>query len=93
MQPIGLLDNQHREKAMTRFYFDTVMDREFCSDDDGQDLPGLEAAIAEAGRALADFARDALPDGITHNFRVDVRDVDRSRFTSRMSIFAAEIDD
>lgn len=49
-----------------RFFFDT--------DDEGQELEGLEAAKVVAQEELPHMARDELPDGDQRTFIVSVRD-------------------
>ena len=46
-------------------------------DDEGMELHILQAVQAEAARALADIARDAIrrsPNGAEHRMSIDVRD-------------------
>lgn len=58
---------------MTRFFFDTD-DGDFLSqDDEGMDLPDVEAARLAAMDVLPDMARDKLPDGDRRTFSVRVR--------------------
>ncbi|MCJ2119269.1 hypothetical protein MKK65_22315 [Methylobacterium sp. J-001] len=59
---------------MPHFFFDTD-DGDFrFEDDEGFELPSLEAARIEALDALPDMARNKLPDRDHHTFSVRVRD-------------------
>jgi hypothetical protein len=46
-----------------RYYFDVSDGDTFTKDDVGLELDGIEAARAEARKALPDIARDVLPEG------------------------------
>ena len=59
---------------MPRFFFDTFNGSRYIYDDAGLWLESLEAAEAEAQRALADLARDTLPDGDQRAFVIHVKD-------------------
>ena len=59
---------------MPRFFFDTYDGDFFASDEEGQDLEGIEAAKLMAQEALPDMAEDKLPDGDQRVFVVSVRD-------------------
>ena len=59
---------------MPRFFFDIHDGKNFTSDRQGMELEGLEAAKAEAKKALPDIVRAALPDGDRRDFTVDVKD-------------------
>lgn len=59
---------------MPHFFFDTD-DGDFrFEDDEGFELPSLEAARIEALDALPDMARNKLPGRDRHTFSVRVRD-------------------
>jgi hypothetical protein len=60
---------------MPRFFFDIHDGKNFTPDRQGLDLEGLEAAKAEAKKALPDIVRDEMPDGDRRDFTVDVKDV------------------
>ena len=45
---------------MTRYYFDLVDSDGITTDDEGIDLPSMQRVQEEAGRSLADMARDAV---------------------------------
>ena len=47
---------------MPRYFFDTDDGRHFIEDDEGLDLYSLKEARLQAQAALADIARDHLPD-------------------------------
>jgi hypothetical protein len=48
---------------MPRYYFDLRDDRGLFPDDEGVELPGIDAAREEAAHSLADMLRDAVRDG------------------------------
>lgn len=59
---------------MPRYFFDTD-DGDFrCVDDEGAELPDMEAARLAALDELPDMARHKLPDGDRRTFSVRVRD-------------------
>ena len=61
---------------MPRYYFDLCDDSGFYSDDEGVELPGIDAARKEAAHSLADMLRDAVRDGTgraVHQMSVEVR--------------------
>ncbi len=60
---------------MPRYYFDEHDGDTFTKDEEGLELDGIEAARAEARKALPDIARDVLPkDGDRRTMVVKVRD-------------------
>ena len=62
---------------MTRYYFDLLDDGNSAVDEEGLELANLGAVQAEAAKALADMARDALhsADGLTRRqMAIEVRD-------------------
>ena len=62
---------------MTRYFFDIREGSQFAPDEEGLDLPSLEAVQEEAARSLADMARDSVrgePDGKAHDMAIEVRD-------------------
>ncbi|MEP6565224.1 MAG: hypothetical protein ABJB10_08785 [Mesorhizobium sp.] len=59
---------------MTRYFFDFLDTGEEFPDPEGTELADLEAAKDEAVRALADIARDVLPDGNHRELVFNVRD-------------------
>jgi hypothetical protein len=61
---------------MTRYFFDILDGAVLTRDDDGADLPDAAAMQVEAKVALADVVRDAMPNGPSQTFRVNVRDED-----------------
>jgi len=71
---------------MQRFFFD-VHDHAIIIDEDGTDLPDLEAAIREAIRSLPAIAADSIPNGDDRqNFTIIVRDAERRPvYTAAMS--------
>ncbi|WP_267427011.1 hypothetical protein [Methylobacterium sp. GC_Met_2] len=61
-------------QAMPRYFIDTSDGDTFVEDDEGHDLPCVEAARDAAQSALPDMARDAMPDGDGRIFCASVRD-------------------
>jgi hypothetical protein len=59
---------------MARFYFDWRDNEDFLEDDEGMDLPDLEAAKVEASHSLIERARDVLPGANRHSLSIEVRD-------------------
>ena len=62
---------------MTRYYFDLLDDGNSAIDEVGLELSNLRAVQAEAAKALADMARDAVhsSDGLTRRqMAMEVRD-------------------
>jgi hypothetical protein len=59
---------------MARYYFDWRDNDDFLEDDEGMDLPDLEAAKVEACRSLIERARDVLPGADRHSLSIEVRD-------------------
>jgi len=50
---------------MARYFFDVIADGELAPDEEGMNLPNLDAARREASRSLAELARDTLrSDGV-----------------------------
>jgi hypothetical protein len=61
--------------TVPRYYFDEYDGETVTQDDEGLELDGIEAARAEARKALPDIARDVLPeDGDRRTMVVKVRD-------------------
>jgi hypothetical protein len=58
---------------MPRFFFDIHDSEDFTPDYIGMELEGLEAAKAEAKRALLDMLKDTMPDGDRRDVTVDVK--------------------
>ncbi len=73
---------------MPRYFFDTRDGDRLERDDDGLDLESSEQARQEAERALADLARDVLPDGDMRELEIEVRDENDVIFVARMRIDA-----
>jgi SHS2 domain-containing protein len=59
---------------MPLFYFDVRDGEQFFHDDVGLELPELEQAREHAALALADMAKDVLPDGLKREMAIEVRD-------------------
>jgi hypothetical protein len=62
---------------MPRYFFDIRDGELFIQDDEGLELPGLEQAREHAAVALADMAKDVLPNGLKHEIAIEVRDETR----------------
>ena len=58
---------------MPRFFFDTYDQDKLSRDDEGIDCGSIRQVQDRAIDALPDMAREALPNGPTHEFRVEVR--------------------
>lgn len=59
---------------MARYYFDIRDGEDVYVDKEGMELPDMEAAIAEARRALADMVRDSLRVEGTEALSIAIRD-------------------
>jgi len=59
---------------MPRFYFDVRDGEQFFPDSVGLELSGIEEAREHAALALADMAKDVLPNGTKHEMAIEVRD-------------------
>ena len=59
---------------MPRYFFDTYDGDHFTPDYAGVELEDLEAAKAEAKKALPDIVRGEMPDGDRRDFVVVVKD-------------------
>ena len=60
---------------MFRYFFDIEENGELTVDEVGTVLPNFKSVRDEAIRALPELAKDELPDGPQHSFRVKVRDL------------------
>ena len=61
---------------MPRYYFDYLDGPKSLQDDEGTELPDLEAARAEGLETLGLVAKDELPDGDHRDFRISIRQED-----------------
>jgi hypothetical protein len=59
---------------MPRYFFDTRDDDRLLSDDEGLELPDMEAVKVQAAKSLAELAVDVLPCSIRRELAVEVRD-------------------
>jgi hypothetical protein len=57
-----------------RYFFDIHDGETFTPDRDGLELKSIEAAAAEAKKALPDIVKDEMPDGDRRDFVVVVKD-------------------
>lgn len=71
---------------MPKFYFDTQEGDDALIDNEGLELPDLEAVKGEVGLALADFARGVMP-GARRLLTIKVRDAQSRRVLSTAVIF------
>lgn len=62
------------QRQMAHYFFDWRDNGSLDLDEDGVDLPDLEAARAEAYRSLLERARDIFPGTERHSLSIDVRD-------------------
>jgi len=61
---------------MTRYFFDIRDGDELVPDEEGVDMPDVEAAQEEAAQTLADLARQKIRGLSFHHLAVEVRDLD-----------------
>ena len=73
---------------MPLYFFDTRDNDSFIGDDVGLDYPDLAAVKIEAGRSLAELARDVIPGSLKRELAVEVRDRFGPVLTARMSFEA-----
>jgi hypothetical protein len=73
---------------MRRYFFDMRDGDDVVTDDEGMELPTIDAVQEEAARALADMARVEVPligSGPARHMTIEVRDADgqvmRAKFT------------
>lgn len=78
---------------MTRFYFDTFDNGYKLTDYEGLDFPSRSAARGAAASALADMARDALPNGQRRNFMIHIRDTGGKWFEGTLEYLGRDIRD
>jgi hypothetical protein len=62
---------------MKRYFFDIRDGDQLAVDDEGLELPDVEAAKEEAARALADIARDEVSGRLINYVAIEVRDENR----------------
>lgn len=59
---------------MPHYFFDTRDNDNFIRDDEGLELPDVQAAAKVASRSLVELALEVLPGKTEHCLGVDVRD-------------------
>jgi hypothetical protein len=59
---------------MPQYRFNVRRDERLFLDPESQELPGIEEAEAEALHALAEMAKDAIPDTMNRELAVEVAD-------------------
>jgi hypothetical protein len=67
---------------MARYFFDWRDNANFDEDDEGIELPDLQAVKVEASRSLLERARDILPGLDRHSLSIEVRDNSGRRLLS-----------
>jgi hypothetical protein len=60
--------------SMPQYRFNVRRDERLFLDPESQELPGIEEAEAEALHALAEMAKDAIPDTMNRELAVEVAD-------------------
>jgi hypothetical protein len=75
---------------MALYFFDTRDNDDFIEDDDGVELPDLEAVKHQAALSLTELAREVLPGSIKRNLAVEVRDQRQPVLTAKL-VFEAII--
>lgn len=71
---------------MPLYFFDTRDNDKLIRDDEGLELPDVQAATKEASRSLVELAQEVLPGKTEHCLRVDVRDdQDRDVLTTELT--------
>ena len=68
--------------SMARYFFDWRDNANFDEDDEGIELPDLQAVKVEASRSLLERARDILPGSDRHSLSIEVRDNSGRRLLS-----------
>jgi hypothetical protein len=76
---------QRGQIAMSRYYFDTYDQDQASKDVEGMECKSKSEIQRYAIDALPEMARDELPDGLNHDFRVEVRD-ERGRVVFHSSL-------
>jgi hypothetical protein len=61
---------------MTRYFFDILADDEIVPDEEGMNLPDLQAAVREATDSLADLARHPVRSEDFQRLAISVRTLD-----------------
>jgi hypothetical protein len=69
----GETDERFDLAPMPLFYFDVREGVRFIPDEDGLELPNLDAAEREAAEAAASIGRELLPEGTARSVTVEVR--------------------
>ena len=65
--------------CVPRFFFDIRDGSKFVADEEGMELPDLDAAEREAAEAAAEMGRDKLPGSKLRRIIVEVRDEEGQR--------------
>jgi Domain of unknown function (DUF6894) len=75
---------------MIRYFFDSRDNEVFVEDDEGWELPDIEAVKFQAAKALAELAVDVIPGSLARHLSIEVRDAQGPVLIATM-IFAAII--
>ena len=59
---------------MPRYFFDSRDNDVFIEDDEGWELPDIEAVKVQAAKALAELAIDVIPGSLARHLSIEVRD-------------------
>jgi hypothetical protein len=83
------MTNIVRKRAVPKYFFDIVDGGTYSRDDEGSELPDVEAAREEALGCLPELARSKLSSGDRRDVIVDVRDeTGQVIFTATLSLVA-----
>ncbi|HEX8124392.1 MAG TPA: hypothetical protein VF548_02300 [Allosphingosinicella sp.] len=59
---------------MSRYFFDSRDNDVFVEDDEGWELPDVEAVKPQAAKALTELAIDVIPGSVARHLSIEVRD-------------------
>ena len=76
---------------MPRYYFDTRDGDAFILDDEGAELPDLDAAKKIAAASLAELAKDVLPSSERRVLIVEVRNEEQPVLETRLTFEAISL--
>jgi len=88
--PNGTRLRYPRSDYMPRFHFNVLSREIFTQDDEGIDLPDLEAAEVEARVTVAEIAKERFAKGISHKVIVEVCDEDKNALFRATAEFRIE---
>jgi len=88
------MQNNLRENSMPLYFFDTYDQGELSRDEQGIECSSKSQVQTNALDALPDMAREVLPDGPNHCFRVEVRsEQGRVVFRARLDLNSEWLED